>query len=47
VLRQSQQIQTEFKNIIKNRLKAQIKIVKPAATDDELDRIANNPVEAK
>lgn len=37
VLRQSQQIQTEFKNAMQNKIKRQLKIAKRDATEEELD----------
>lgn len=43
VLRQSQQIQTEFKNAMQSKLKRQLRIAKSDATDEELERLARDP----
>lgn len=37
VLRQSQQIQTEYKNAMQTRIKRQLRIVKTDATEEELE----------
>jgi syntaxin 1B/2/3 len=47
VLRQSQQIQTEFKNVMQDNIKRQLKIVKRDATEEELDRLARDPEAAQ
>ena len=43
VLRASQAIQMEFKNAVQSRIKRQIKIAKPEATEDELEGLARDP----
>lgn len=43
VLRGSQQIQTEFKNAMTNKIKRQLKIAKRDATEEELDQLARDP----
>jgi t-SNARE complex subunit (syntaxin) len=37
VLRQSQQIQTEFKNSMQNKIKSQLRIAKRDATEEEIE----------
>ena len=43
VLRQSQQIQNEFKKVIQDNIKRQLKIVKRDATEEELEKLARDP----
>lgn len=43
VLRQSQQIQTEYKNAMEGRVKRQLRIVKPDATEEQLEQLARDP----
>ena len=47
VLRQSQQIQTEFKNAMTSKLKRQLKIAKSDATEEELEQMARDPEAAQ
>ena len=47
VLRQSQQIQTEFKNAMQSKIKRQLKIAKRDATEEELDQLARDPEAAQ
>ena len=47
VLRQSQQIQTEFKNAMQSKLKRQLRIAKPDANDEDLERLARDPEAAQ
>ena len=46
VLRQSQQIQTEYKNAMQNKVKRQLRFVKADATEEELEQLARDPVAA-
>ena len=43
VLRKSQQIKTEFKNFMQDKIKWQLKIKKRVTTKEELDRLARDP----
>ena len=43
MLRSSQSIQTEFKNAVKSKMKKQLHIAKPNATDEELESLARDP----
>lgn len=43
LLRQSQQIQTEFKNGMKNKIKKQLKVAKNNATEDEIEELSRDP----
>lgn len=47
VLRQSQQIQTEFKNTMQSKIKRQLKIAKKDATEEELDQLCRDPEAAQ
>eukprot|EP00347_Sterkiella_histriomuscorum_P008633 403344351 len=47
VLRQSQQIQTEYKNAMQTRIKRQLRIVKTDATEEELEQLARDPEAAQ
>lgn len=47
VLRQSQQMQTEFKNATQNKIKRQIKIAKPGVTEEELETLVRDPEAAQ
>ena len=47
VLRVSQQIQTEFKNAMQNKIKRQLKIAKRDATEEELEQLARDPEAAQ
>lgn len=43
VLRQSQQIQIEFKNFMQDKIERQLKIVKRVTTEEEIDRLDRYP----
>ena len=43
LLRTSQTIQTEFKNAVQSRIKRQLKVYVPNATEAELDKLAKDP----
>lgn len=47
VLRQTQQIQTEYKNTVQGKIKRQLKIAKKDATEEELDELARDPERAQ
>lgn len=47
VLRGSQQIQTEYKNAMQSKIKRQLRIAKPGATEDEYDSLAKDPERAQ
>ena len=47
VLRQSQQIQTEYKNAMEGRVKRQLRIVKPDASEEQLEQLARDPEAAQ
>ena len=46
VLRQSQQIQTEYKTAMQGKIRRQIRIAKSNVTDEELDHLVRHPEEA-
>lgn len=46
-LRISQQIQTDFKNGVKTKIKKQLKVAKTNATEEELEDLARDPVAAQ
>ena len=43
VIRNSQTIQTEFKNAMQSRMRRQVKNAKPDVTEDELERLIKDP----
>ncbi len=47
VLRHSQQIQTEYKNAMQTKIKRQLRIAKPGATEEEYDQLSRDPEEAQ
>ncbi len=47
VLRQSQQIQTEYKNAMQSKIKRQLKFAKADATEEELEQLARDPEAAQ
>ena len=47
VLRQSQQIQSDYKATVQGKIKRQLKIAKKDATEEELDELARNPEQAQ
>ena len=47
VLRQSQQIQTEYKNAMQSKIKRQIKFAKADATEEELEQLSRDPEAAQ
>ena len=46
VLKQSQQIQTDFKKTVQNKIKRQLKIANNELDDVALDELARDPVKA-
>mmetsp|Transcript_13506 Transcript_13506/g.13239 ORF Transcript_13506/g.13239 Transcript_13506/m.13239 type:complete len:82 (+) Transcript_13506:335-580(+) len=47
VLRESQGIQSDFKNAMQSKIKRQIRIAKNDATEEELEHLARHPEEAQ